>query len=77
MALVSIGILGRTGISVPGNEVADLMQQFAAPERMYPVLSLLVVIFPASLLLLTTQIAALVPVLRLRQLDPAVAMRAE
>ena len=77
VAVVVIGILSRVGISMPADELTDLMQQFAAPERMYPALSTLGVVFPLVLLLVTTQLAALVPVARLRKLDPAAAMRLE
>ena len=63
-------------VGIPLDEVgAELMRQFHMPDRLYPTLSLAAVATGPVFMLLATQVAALLPALRLRRLEPVVALR--
>ncbi len=68
--------LGSTGLVVSATQ-SEMMRQMQAPDRLYPALTPLAVGYPCLLFMLTTQVAALIPALRLRRLDPVEALREE
>lgn len=68
--------LSSTGFVISSTQ-SQMMQQMQAPDRLYPALTPVAVIYPCLLFVLTTQVAALIPALRLRRLDPVEALREE
>lgn len=67
-------VVGAVGIPL-GDAGAELLRQYHLPDRLYPGLTLQAVWVGPLFMLLATQIAALLPALRLRRLEPVVAMR--
>ncbi len=76
---VAIGVplvlwLGHVGIPVGDSGAA--MRAFHISDRLHPALSAVAVVRPVVLLLVCSQLAALVPTLRVRRLQPVEALRA-
>ncbi len=72
---LGIGILSKTGIPIP--ELADeMLQAMSMPDRMYPVFSEGSLYFAIPVMLVGTQLAAIIPGLRLRHIQAVQALRA-
>ena len=54
-----------------------MQQLLPAPDRLYPSLDPVALVFPALLVIATTQLGARRPGLRLRRLDPVAGLRGE
>lgn len=67
--------VGRVGI--PVGDTSAAMQAFHLADRLYPALNGSAIVRPVILLMLCTQLAALLPALRVRRLQPVEALRAE
>lgn len=68
--------LGASGIYM-GADMAALAEGMYLPERLYPVLSWAVLLTAPLVMLAGVQLAALVPALKIRRLNPVNALRAE
>lgn len=87
LLLCGLGVLGGTvlGLAVTGGLMVvgipldemgtELLRQYHMPERLYPTPSLEAVLSGPLFMLAATQIAALLPALRLRGLEPVAALR--
>ena len=87
LLLCGLGVLGGTllglaltgglmVVGIPLDEMgAELLRQYHMPERLYPTPSLEAVLSGPLFMLAATQIAALLPALRLRRLEPVAALR--
>jgi ABC-type antimicrobial peptide transport system permease subunit len=75
ISALGIGILGETGIPLPA-QADELLRSMAMPERMYPVFSLGSLYIAIPVMLVGTQLAALIPGLRLRKMQAVQALRA-
>ncbi|MEM8767929.1 MAG: FtsX-like permease family protein, partial [Pseudomonadota bacterium] len=60
-----------------GEAIQEYAQQFYMPERMYPALSLEALLVSPVVLIIGTQLAALLPALRIRRLKPVEALRGD
>jgi len=60
-----------------GDAMQDYARQFYMPDRMYPALSVEALLMAPLVMLVGTQIAALLPALRIRRLKPVEALRDE
>ena len=86
LALLGVGVgwLCAAGFIVPlmsfgvplPEEASDLLRRYNMPERMYPTFSYTAAWLSAVIMLLGTQLAALIPGLRIRRLRPVEALRA-
>lgn len=74
LLIATIGILAHVGISF-GESLEATLEQMYMPTRMYADFSVRALVPAPLILLLTTQLAALLPALRIRRILPAVAMR--
>jgi ABC-type lipoprotein release transport system permease subunit len=63
------------GVPLP-EEAGDLLRRYNMPERMYPTFSYTAAWLSAVIMLVGTQLAALIPGLRIRKLRPVEALRA-
>lgn len=72
--VISIAILATTGISL-GQSLEATLSQMYMPTRMYADFSVRALVTAPLVLLFTTQIAALLPALRIRHIQPAHALR--
>lgn len=70
-----VGVLIEVGIPMPA-AAEDMMRRFHMPDRIYPAWSAGAMLVPPLLMLLTTQLAALLPTWRIRRLQPVEALRA-
>ncbi len=89
MLLCGLGVLGGTlggvaltlgvgWLGIPIEEAgAELLRQYHLPERIYPALTLQALTWGPLFMLAATQVAALLPALRLRRLEPVDALRVE
>jgi ABC-type lipoprotein release transport system permease subunit len=75
ITVVGVGILSETGIALPA-QAGELLKSMAMPERMYPVFSFGALFVAVPVMVLGTQIAALIPGLRLRHMHAVDALRA-
>ena len=71
-----ITILGVTGITL-GETYSEMTAQFRIPERLFPSFGYRVFLEFSITVLVATQVAALIPTLRLRRLNVVDALRAE
>ena len=71
-----ITILGVTGITF-GETYSEMTAQFLMPERLFPSFGYRVFLEFSITVLVATQVAALIPTLRLRRLNVVDALRAE
>lgn len=69
-------LAGKDGIPV-NNEMAEIMAQFAGPDRLIPELQPWMLLVPAVFMVTATQLASLIPGLRLRHLQPVEALAEE
>ncbi len=78
LALILPVILWLQVYGIPlGDDLADLTESFYLSDRLYPVFTPDVLTVAPAVLFVGTQIAALIPSLRIRRLQPVVALRAE
>ena len=70
----AIGILAQVGIPIPA-QADDLMKSFSMPDRIYPLYSASSFYIAIPIMVLGTQIAALIPGLRLRNMRAVEALR--
>ncbi len=75
ISVVGIGILSETGIAMPA-QASELLKSVAMPDRMYPQFSLSAMYIAVPVMLFGTQLAALIPGLRLRHMHAVEALRA-
>lgn len=75
MAVVMVSVLAVTGLPLP-EDAAGILAQYNLPSRMYPQFSELAAVFASVTMFLGTQLAVLVPALRVRRLRPVQALRA-
>lgn len=75
ISFVMIVILGEVGIPLPV-EAAELMATYNIPDRLYPAYSMSALAVGATVMFVGTQLAALLPALRIRNMLPVVALRA-
>jgi ABC-type lipoprotein release transport system permease subunit len=66
-------LAGRNGIPV-NNEMAEVLAQLAGPDRLVPELQAWMLVVPAMFMVVATQLASLIPGLRLRHLQPVEAL---
>ena len=76
IGLLFVLLLMHFGIPLPAS-TTEMLQRFHLPNRIYPVLSTAALLVPALAMLIGTQLAALLPTLRLRRLQPIAAMRGD
>ncbi len=76
VAVPLIGLLAATGISF-GDDYAQVMARYLMPERLYPTFGWRAAVEFSVVMLVATQLAALIPALRLRRLSVVDALRAE
>ena len=62
---------------IPLGDMEELMQQYYMPSRLYPAISLYSLTLAPVVLLIGTQLAALLVTLRIRRLRPVNAVRTE
>ncbi len=74
-SLALVGVLANTGIPLPA-EAVEVMARYNMPERMYPAFSLWAAGVAVLVMLIGTQVAVLLPSLRVRSLKPIEALRA-
>ncbi len=82
---IAIGLALATGLTLwlmdvgiyLGEAIQEYAQQFYMPDRMYPALSAEALLVAPVVLLIGTQLAALLPALRIRNLKPVEALRGE
>jgi len=75
ISFVMIAVLGEVGIPLPV-DAAELMATYNIPDRLYPAFSVFALTVGAAVMFIGTQIAALVPALRIRNMRPVDAIRA-
>lgn len=76
LSLALVLVLASVGVPLPGDADA-MMRRFQLPERLFPVLDVNAILLPALMMLLATQVAAALPTLRIRWLQPVAALRGE
>ena len=72
---VLVAVLNRTGVPLP-EDAAQIMARYNMPDRMYPAFSQWSATAAAAVMIVGTQLAVLVPALRVRRLSPVEALRA-
>ena len=75
ISFIMIAILAEVGIPLPA-DAADLMAKYNIPDRLYPAFSVNAAAIGAVIMLAGTQLAALIPALRIRKMRPVDAIRA-
>lgn len=75
-AALLVAWLGQVGLDF-GEQAGALLERYHMPGRLYPSLVPAAFLVPPPFVVLALQLAALVPALRLRRLDPVEAMRFE
>lgn len=68
--------LAEVGIPL-GDQLGEMMRQYQIPDRFYPALSAGGLIPAPLLMLIALQLAALIPAMRVRHMNPAEAMRSD
>jgi ABC-type lipoprotein release transport system permease subunit len=77
LALAILLMLWLKQVGIPmGGDLASLSERMYMPTRLYPAFTLEALLSAPLVMLLGTQLAALLPALRLRRLAPAAALRA-
>jgi ABC-type lipoprotein release transport system permease subunit len=82
---IAIGLVLAVGLTVwlmdvgiyLGEAMQEYARQFYMPDRMYPALSIEALTISPLIMLIGTQLAALLPALRIRSLKPVDARRSE
>ncbi len=69
-----VSVLAHVGIPL-GETVGEVARRFHLPDRIYPALDVRTLLFAPLLMLFATQLAALIPALRIRKLVPVDALR--
>jgi putative ABC transport system permease protein len=75
ISVLVVSLIASTGI--PLGDAGELLRQFHMPDRIYPALAYDVLIAAPLLMFLSIQLAALIPTLRVRHMQPADELRAE
>ena len=76
VSLVMITITGATGIPLPA-EATEMLANYNMPDRMYPAFSLDAAVVASVAMFIGTQLAALIPALRVQRMRPVDALRAQ
>jgi len=76
VAVPIVAWFARHGVYL-GDELTEMMESMYIPDRLHPELSGGVLIIAPAIMLIGTQIASLIPSLRIRRLQPVVALRAD
>ncbi len=76
VSLVMITITGATGIPLPA-EATEILANYNMPDRMYPAFSLDAAVVASVAMYIGTQLAALIPALRVQRMRPVDALRAQ
>ncbi len=76
VSLVMITITGATGIPLPA-EATEMLANYNMPDRMYPAFSLDAAVVASVAMYIGTQLAALIPALRVQRMRPVDALRAQ
>jgi len=75
ISFMMVGILGMVGIPLPA-AYAELVATYNMPDRLYPAFSVYALTVGATIMFVGTQLAALIPALRIRHMRPVDAVRA-
>lgn len=75
VAVAVVSVLTVTGLPLPA-DAAEIMARYNMPDRMYPAFSVPAALVAVAVMLAGTQLAVLVPALRVRRLKPVEALRA-
>lgn len=75
VSLAMVALLSTTGVPLPAG-AADILARYNLPDRMYPVFSARAAWLSAVVMFAGTQLAVLLPALRVRRLRPVEALRA-
>ena len=76
ISLVMISITGATGIPLPA-EATEMLANYNMPDRMYPEFSFDAAVVASIAMFVGTQLAALIPALRVHRMRPVEALRAQ
>ncbi|MCZ6618089.1 MAG: FtsX-like permease family protein [Gammaproteobacteria bacterium] len=76
ISAVMVAITGATGIPLPA-EATEMLANYNLPDRMYPAFSLDAAIVASIAMYIGTQLAALIPALRVQRMRPVEALRAQ
>jgi len=68
-------VLWLERVGIPLGDAGEMMRAFHMADRMYPTLNADVVVKPMALMILCTQLACLLPALRVRRIQPVEALR--
>ncbi|TDJ39290.1 MAG: ABC transporter permease [Gammaproteobacteria bacterium] len=74
MSVLVVSLMARTGI--PLGDVGELLRQYHMPDRLYPSLAHGVLVAAPVLMFVSIQLAAAIPTLRVRHMQPATELRA-
>ncbi|MCB1685319.1 MAG: FtsX-like permease family protein, partial [Pseudomonadales bacterium] len=74
LASILVGWFAKEGIYL-GEALEDYAQQFYMPSRLYPAFSTEALLTAPVIMLLATQLASLIPALRIHRLRPVEALR--
>ena len=66
--------LASTGMPLP-DSATEILNQYNMPDRMYPRFSNVAALASATIMIVGTQLAALIPALRIRRMTPVQALR--
>jgi ABC-type lipoprotein release transport system permease subunit len=75
LSVLFVSLTASTGI--PLGDAGELLRQFHIPDRIYPALAYDVLVGAPLLMFLSIQLAAAIPTLRVRHMQPADELRAE
>lgn len=75
ISFAMIAMLGTVGIPLPA-DAAELVSTYNMPDRLYPAFSVYAAVVGAIVMFVGTQLAALVPALRIRNMRPVDMVRA-
>jgi ABC-type lipoprotein release transport system permease subunit len=76
ISVVVLVPLGRYGLPLPA-DAAELLKAYQLPDHMYPRFSVGAAAAAGVIMMVGTQVAALIPALRIRKLRPVEALRAD
>jgi ABC-type lipoprotein release transport system permease subunit len=75
ISVLVVSLMARGGIPL-GDDVGELLRQYHMPDRLYPSLAHGVLVAAPVLMFVSMQLAAAVPTLRVRHMQPAAELRA-
>ena len=77
ISAVMILLLAEVGIPLPADATEMFQQQYNLPDRLYPAFSVDAAVQACVIMLLATQIAAIIPALRIRRMAAVEALRGQ